>query len=110
MAFTTAQLRQLKAKLDPKHIKTRKASVGVHYLEGWHAIAEANRIFGFDGWDRETVSTSCVWSGKERSDYTVAYAAKVRVSVRAGETLIVGKVTEPAKLKHSPQAKPMSLR
>ena len=26
------------------------------YVEGWHVIAEANRIFGYDAWDRRTVS------------------------------------------------------
>ena len=26
------------------------------YIEGWHAIAEANRLFGFDGWTRTTDS------------------------------------------------------
>ena len=90
MAFTEPQLRQLKAKLDPKHVKTRHAGgTTLHYIEGWHAIAEANRIFGFDGWDRETLSTTCVWSGRSRGDHTVAYTAKVRVSVRAGDAIVV---------------------
>ena len=26
----------------------------IDYIEGWFAISEANAIFGFDGWDRET--------------------------------------------------------
>ena len=30
------------------------------YVEGWYAISEANRIFGFDGWNRETVESRCV--------------------------------------------------
>ena len=65
MAFTDTQLRLLKAKLDPSHVRTRQAAgATLHYIEGWHVIAEANRIFGFDGWDRETVSASCVASGK----------------------------------------------
>jgi recombination DNA repair RAD52 pathway protein len=25
-------------------------------------VAEANRIFGFDGWDRETIASDCVWT------------------------------------------------
>ena len=33
------------------------------YVEGWHVIAEANRIFGYDAWDRETIATHCVWTG-----------------------------------------------
>ena len=90
MAFENAQMRQLKAKLDPRHIKTRQfGGETLHYIEGWHAIAEANRIFGFDGWGRETVSTNCVSSTKSRGDYFVAYTAKVRITVRAGETIVV---------------------
>ena len=65
MAFTDAQVRQLKAKLDPKYIKTRSANgVNLSYVEGWHVIDEANRIFGFDAWDRRTLATACVWSGQ----------------------------------------------
>ena len=85
MAFTDSQVRQLKAKLDPRNIKTRSANgVNLSYVEGWHAIAEANRIFGFDAWDRRTVSTACVWSGQSGQVHAAAYTAKVRVSVRAG--------------------------
>jgi len=62
MAFTD-QVRLLKAKLDPKHIRTRSSNGStLGYVEGWHAIAEANRIFGYEAWDRRTISASCVWS------------------------------------------------
>jgi DNA recombination protein Rad52 len=90
MAFSDSQVRQLKAKLDPRYIKTRSANgVNLSYVEGWHAIAEANRIFGFDAWDRRTISTACVSSGQSGQSHAAAYTAKVRVSVRAGETMIV---------------------
>jgi DNA recombination protein Rad52 len=90
MAFTDTQLRQLKAKLDPEHVKTRQSGAAtLHYIEGWYAIAEANRIFGFDGWDRETISTICISSSKSRGDHLVAYIAKVRITVRAGDMVIV---------------------
>jgi DNA recombination protein Rad52 len=90
MAFTDSQVRQLKAKLDPRYIKTRSANgANLNYVEGWHAIAEANRIFGFDAWDRRTVATACVWSGASGQYHAAAYTAKVRVSVRAGEITIV---------------------
>ena len=90
MAFTDSQVRQLKAKLDPRYIKTRSANgANLSYVEGWHAIAEANRIFGFDAWDRRTVFTACVWSGQSGQVYAAAYTAKVRVSVRAGDIVIV---------------------
>ena len=41
MALTDTQVRQLKAKLEAKHVKTRKANgTDLHYVEGWHVIAE----------------------------------------------------------------------
>jgi hypothetical protein len=90
MAFTDQQTRLLKAKLDAQHVKTRKADgATLHYIEGWHAIAEANRIFGFDGWDRRTLMTNCVWTGTAGDSYLAAYVAKVRIYVRAGDVLVV---------------------
>ncbi len=90
MALTNTQVRQLRAKLEPKHVKTRQANgANLHYVEGWHVIAEANRIFGYDAWDRRTLASRCVWSGPSGSYHAAAYTAKVRVSVRAGDITIV---------------------
>ena len=90
MAFTDQQARQLKAKLDAQYVKTRRANgITLHYIEGWHVIAEANRIFGYDGWDRRTLGTNCVWTGTSDQSYVAAYTAKVRVYVRAGDVTIV---------------------
>jgi hypothetical protein len=90
MALSGTQVRQLRAKLDGKHVKTRNANgTNLHYVEGWHVIAEANRIFGYDAWDRRTLASHCVWSGPSGAYHGAAYTAKVRVSVRAGDTTIV---------------------
>src|SRR6516165_11496465 len=90
MTLTDTQVRQLRAKLDAKHVKTRKANgTNLHYVEGWHVIAEANRIFGYDAWDRRTLASHCVWSGPSGAYHGAAYTAKVRVNVRAGDILIV---------------------
>jgi recombination DNA repair RAD52 pathway protein len=63
MALTDTQVRQLRAKLDAKHVKSRNANgTDLHYVEGWHVIAEANRIFSYDAWDRRTLQSQCVWS------------------------------------------------
>jgi hypothetical protein len=44
MAFTEEQRQALKH----RHVKTRgNNGTPISYLEGWHAIAEANRIFGY---------------------------------------------------------------
>ena len=90
MALTEIQVRQLRAKLEAKHVKSRKANgADLHYVEGWHVIAEANRIFGYDAWDRRTLASRCVWSGESGAHHSAAYTAKVRVSVRAGDITIV---------------------
>ena len=90
MALTDTQVRQLRAKLDAKYVKSRKANGNdLHYVEGWHVIAEANRIFGYDAWDRRTLASHCVWSGASGPYHAAAYTAKVRVSVRAGDITIV---------------------
>src|SRR6188472_1131179 len=90
MAFTDTQVRLLKAKLDPRHIRTRNSNgCSLSYVEGWHAIAEANRIFGYEAWDRRTVSATCVWSEANAGTYRAVYIAKVRITVRAGEVKVV---------------------
>lgn len=52
MTFTTEQKELLSKPLDTKHVVKPSGNFGPKgdYIEGWHAIAEANRIFGFDGW------------------------------------------------------------
>jgi Rad52/22 family double-strand break repair protein len=89
MAFTEAQMKHLEAKLDAKHVRTRQIrDTTLTYVEGWHVIAEANRIFGYDAWDRHTLSTRCVWSGSSNQCHSAAYVAKVRIAVRAGAIVI----------------------
>ena len=90
MAFTEQQCQALKAKLRYRHVKT-KASQGatIAYVEGWHVIAEANRIFGYDAWDRTTLSPRCLWSERQRGQLLCCYSTKVRITVRAGGTVTV---------------------
>lgn len=47
-----------------------------------------NRIFGFDGWDRETVAADCIWQDNKRDPKASAYAVRVRIRVRAGDTVV----------------------
>jgi hypothetical protein len=89
MTFSDPQIKLLSGKLNDKHVKTRElCGRTLSYVEGWHVIAEANRVFGFDSWDRETVSAECVWSEAKREPKMCAYAARVRIRVRAGETIV----------------------
>jgi DNA recombination protein Rad52 len=89
MPFTDQQQKRLSSKLSAKAIKTRDHDgKQLSYIEGWYAIAEANRLFGFDGWDRETISAACVWEDARRDPKACAYAVRVRIHVRAGETRV----------------------
>jgi DNA recombination protein Rad52 len=89
MAFSDAQVQTLSGKLSAKHVRTRQANGRtLSYIEGWHAIAEANRIFGFDAWDRQTMAIKCVWEGTWQGKYRCAYVARVRIKVRAGDNEI----------------------
>jgi len=91
MTFTPEQTAALSGPLDRKHVKTRQqAGQNLSYVEGWHVIAEANRIFGFDGWTRQTVQLDCVHAG-ERPDgkASVTYLARVRIIVGRGDDLVI---------------------
>ena len=94
--FSEQQRAMLAAALDPAYVKTRRGPKGrtLSYVEGWRMVAEANRIFGFDGWDRETVEVRLLREGEGLDGdgnrvWTAAYMAKVRVTVRAGDGVTV---------------------
>ncbi len=86
MSFTEAQIKALSGKLSASHVRTRQArGLTLSYIEGWHAIAEANRIFGHDRWDRQTMTIKCVWEGPWQGRYACSYIARVRVKVRTAD-------------------------
>jgi len=90
MGFSAKQLSALKRNLAGRQIRTREAhGRELSYIEGWFAMSEANRIFGFDGWSRETLDSKCVLARENRGVFTVVYTAKVRITVQAeGSTII----------------------
>lgn len=85
--FNDKQIKDLTAPLSKAHVK--KNPKGFDYVEGWHAIAEANRIFGFDAWDRQTLEMRQLGEPQQvDGKWRVAYHCRVRITVRSGETLI----------------------
>jgi len=89
--FSPEQVAALAAPLDRANVRQREQGRGkVNYLEGWQLIAEANRIFGFDGWQRQTIAVRCVAQGErtigrdQKPGWGVTYTARVRVTVNAG--------------------------
>ena len=78
MTFTKEQTELLNQPIDPKVVAFRQqGNMQLAYLESWYVINEANRIFGFDGWQSETVQLDCVQS----DEFCVTYIAKVRVTI-----------------------------
>jgi DNA recombination protein Rad52 len=94
MSFTADQNAALSADLDRKHVSQRaQAGRQLSYIEGWHALSEANRIFGFDGWSSETVAMQLAASGERTASnggklFTCTYTARCRVTVYAGDRVI----------------------
>lgn len=90
MSFSDAQIRKLKTNVRRDYIREREVDGKIlHYLEGWRVIAEANRIFGFDSWDRETISSQCVAQRQTNQGCHAAYLTRIRITVRAGDALVV---------------------
>jgi recombination DNA repair RAD52 pathway protein len=90
MGFSAKQVQALRRNLDHRHVRTREANGReLFYIEGWYAITEANRIFGFDGWNRETLESKCVLARENRGTFLAIYVARVRITVHAdGATII----------------------
>jgi len=93
-------IEELEKPLRPEAIKTRKqGNVNLSYIEGHHVIREANRIFGFCGWERTTNQMNMVQCeqitstdnyGKEKTLWYVSYTCKATVTVMSIERDGVG--------------------
>jgi len=79
MSFNEEQKKLLNQKINKDNVSFRSGGGGqkLAYVESWHVIKEANRIFGFDGWSSETLETSLVAEDSK----CVSYIAKVRITV-----------------------------
>jgi hypothetical protein len=90
MGFSAKQLQALRRQPSRAHIRTREShGRELSYLEGWYAISEANRIFGFDGWSRETLESRSALARETRGTFLAVYLARVRVTVFTdGATII----------------------
>jgi DNA recombination protein Rad52 len=95
--FTQEQTELLRMPLDSRIVlKRTQQGRELSYIEGWKAIDEANRIFGFDGWHRETIElreirpAEVVTNPKTNKDtWRVGFIAKVRVTVGAMNSGVV---------------------
>jgi DNA recombination protein Rad52 len=88
MTFNPEQIAALSADLSRAAVRQRKqAGRQLSYIEGWHAEAEANRIFGYHAWDSEVLDLRMVAEKPRKigdagvDGWSVSYIAKVRVIV-----------------------------
>ena len=86
MSFSAEQKKALGQPIDKSKVSFRdgnkSGSFQLAYVESWHVIKEANRIFGFDGWSSETIELKQVSESKDSYNNTIiSYNAKVRVTV-----------------------------
>jgi Rad52/22 family double-strand break repair protein len=90
MSFSDRQRKALKRNFDHRFVRTRAINGRqLSYIEGWYAISQANRIFGFDAWSRETVESRCVLARENRGAFLAVYTAKVRITVEADGMKII---------------------
>ncbi|MFN9428462.1 MAG: Rad52/Rad22 family DNA repair protein [Cyanobacteriota bacterium] len=89
--FSPQQIEALSAPLNRAHISSREQGRGrVSYLQSFVVLQEANRIFGFDGWQRQTLLCRCVAQAErligreQKPGWGVTYIARVRITVSAG--------------------------
>ena len=70
-------------KLKKEHISQRKkGSTNLSYIESHHAIREANRAFGFDGWDYVIKELTMVSQEKNsNNNHVIGYIARVFINV-----------------------------
>lgn len=89
MTFTDQMRAELAKPLNKANVKPPAPGKYGEYIEGWKVIEEANRIFGFDGWTRETLdmhecSRELVELNGKNGPYKqwrIGFVAKVRVTV-----------------------------
>ena len=81
MTFSDKQVQLLNEPINKENVSWRwgdkKQTFKLSYVEGWHVIKEANRIFGFGGWSSETVELKFI--SEEASSIT--YIARVKITV-----------------------------
>ena len=109
MGFSAKQLQALRRSLNSRQIRTREVNGReLSYIEGWYAISEANRIFGFDGWNRETGTRAASWPGKTVDHSSPSMLPKCALPCRPMERLLSATVMAQRKAAEYRRAKSMT--
>lgn len=84
--LTDGQYEELNKKLSPDVVSERKQGrFKVSYVEGHYCIRQANEIFGFENWTRQTLNMTCIcdrdYESKDRKGWLVGYIAHVQITL-----------------------------
>ena len=108
MGFSAKQVKALQRNPDHRNVRTREANGReLTYLEGWYAISEANRIFGFDGCSRETKESKCVLARENKGTFLAVYIAGCASPCRRTGQALFARAMAPGKAAAHPPAKCM---
>ena len=90
--MTPEQIKLLQEPLNPSVIVKPSGSFGPKgdYIEGWHAINEANRIFGFDAWSYTTEFQKVCQTTNEKGNIEIGYICKCTLRVGGVERQDIG--------------------
>lgn len=64
--------------------KRSQSGMELSYIESWHAINEANRIFGYENWSCDTIHLEQVQQYEFNGKNKVCFLAKVRIDLKGG--------------------------
>ena len=77
--FSKQQLKALTGSLARSAVRNRTCEgKTLQYIEGWFALAEANRIFGYGGWGRGTVHLERAFDRAGGEGVSCGYLARAR--------------------------------
>ncbi|TBU07598.1 DNA repair and recombination protein Rad52, partial [Hamiltosporidium magnivora] len=78
--------KELEKRLGPEFISYRPGFGGskVAYIEGWTAIALANKIFGYDGWSSEIKNMNIDYMDVENKKVSIGVSCVIRITLQNG--------------------------
>lgn len=82
--------------------RVRRDNNGMSYLEGYEVTAHLNRLFGFEGWDKEITRLELAFAEeamdekRNRMGYSATYLCSVRLTIRDPEGHVVTVVEDAA--------------
>lgn len=89
-SFTDAQRETLLKPIMPGRVN--RDNKGMSYVEGYEIQAHLNRIFGFEGWDKEILQLETMYEEVKDGRTWVAYKCMLRLRIYADGVL--AKLTE----------------